>query len=98
MAVTNLNHLTGLSPTLSKNLLSEARQWWTDHVSRHGKHRPPRRRLRLRWLALAALLVLSPAVYSYTRTMLQPSSLPLGVRSVEWLRAHHGNWVVDEAE
>jgi hypothetical protein len=30
--------------------------------------------------------------------MLQPSSLPLGVRSVEWLRNHHGNWLVDEAE
>ena len=45
-----------------------------------------------------ALLLLSPAMYSYTTTMLRPSSLPLGVRSVEWLRAHHGNWVVDEAE
>jgi hypothetical protein len=41
---------------------------------------------------------LSPAIYSYTTTMLQPSSLPLGVRSVEWLRAHHGNWLVDEVE
>jgi hypothetical protein len=30
--------------------------------------------------------------------MLMPSSLPLGVRSVEWLRSHHGNWLVDEAE
>jgi len=30
--------------------------------------------------------------------MLLPSSLPLGVRSVEWLRTHHGNWIVDEAE
>ena len=30
--------------------------------------------------------------------MVQPSSLPLGVRSVEWLRAHHGNWLVDEVE
>src|ERR1041385_3204019 len=30
--------------------------------------------------------------------MRHPSSLPLGVRSVEWLRAHHGNWLVDEAE
>jgi hypothetical protein len=47
---------------------------------------------------LAALLLLSPAIYSYTTTMLEPSSLPLGVRSVEWLRAHHGNWLVDEAE
>ena len=30
--------------------------------------------------------------------MLMPSSLPLGVRSVEWLRSHHGNWLVDEVE
>ncbi len=30
--------------------------------------------------------------------MLKPSSLPLWPRSVEWLREHHGNWVVDEAE
>ena len=44
------------------------------------------------------LAVLSPALYSYTATMLLPSSLPLGVRSVEWLRTHHGNWIVDEAE
>ena len=42
--------------------------------------------------------MLSPAIYSYTTTMLQPSSLPLGVRSVEWLRTHHGNWLVDEVE
>ncbi|HKU58936.1 MAG TPA: phosphodiester glycosidase family protein [Gaiellaceae bacterium] len=47
---------------------------------------------------LLLLVVLSPALYSYTTTMLQPSSLPLGVRSVEWLRANHGNWVVDEVE
>jgi hypothetical protein len=44
------------------------------------------------------LLLLSPALYSYASTMLEPSSLPLGVRSVEWLRSHHGNWLVDEAE
>jgi Phosphodiester glycosidase len=49
--------------------------------------------------AIAVVLVLStPAVYSFAATMLEPSSLPLGVRSVEWLRAHHGNWLVDEAE
>jgi hypothetical protein len=44
------------------------------------------------------LLVLSPAAYSYVTTMMQPSSLPLWPRSVEWLRAHHGNWLVDEVE
>jgi hypothetical protein len=44
------------------------------------------------------VLVLSPALYSYTSTMLAPSSLPLGVRSVEWLRNHHANWLVDDVE
>jgi len=55
-----------------------------------------RRRRRRRFGALLAVVVLlSPALYSYTTTMLQPSSLPLGVRSVEWLRNNHGNWLVD---
>ena len=51
-----------------------------------------------RLVALAILVLLTPAIYSYTTTMLQPSSLPLWPRSVEWLRAHHGNWLVDEVE
>ena len=29
---------------------------------------------------------------------MQPSSLPLGVRTVEWLRLNHLNWLVDEVE
>ena len=58
-----------------------------------------RRRRRPLLIALGALVVLlTPAVWSYTTTMLQPSSLPLGVRSIEWLRAHHGNWIVDQVE
>jgi hypothetical protein len=60
---------------------------------------PARRRLRIRWLvALTLVVVLSPALYSYVTTMMMPSSLPLWPRSVEWLRAHHGNWLVDEVE
>jgi hypothetical protein len=47
---------------------------------------------------LGVLVLLSPVFYSYVTTMLQPSSLPLGIRSVEWLRGHHGNWLVDEVE
>ncbi len=43
-------------------------------------------------------LLLSPVVYSYTTTMLKPSSLPLGVRSVEWLRANGGAWLVNDVE
>ena len=57
------------------------------------------RRRRVRRVALVIVVVLlSPAVYSYATTMMQPSSLPLWPRSVEWLRAHHGNWLVDEVE
>jgi hypothetical protein len=55
------------------------------------------RRLR-RLVALAFVAALAVPVYSYVTTMLKPSSLPLWPRSVEWLRAHHGNWLVDEAE
>src|SRR5690242_19504852 len=64
--------------------------------------RPERGRRRWRRtgvpVALVFLLLLAPAAYSYTTTMMQPSSLPLWPRSVEWLRAHHGNWLVDEVE
>src|SRR5438876_11853792 len=64
------------------------------HERRHAR----RRRVRLRWATLSALVLLSPVIFSYTTTMRHPSSLPLGVRSVEWLRNNHGNWLVDEAE
>ena len=57
-----------------------------------------RRRKRSAVVLLGVLALLSPALYSYTATMLLPSSLPLGVRSVEWLRDHHGNWLVDGVE
>ncbi|MDX6527367.1 MAG: hypothetical protein QOI43_2878, partial [Gaiellales bacterium] len=39
-------------------------------------------------MLVVLLVLLAPVVYSYTTTMLQPSSLPLWPRSVEWLRAH----------
>jgi len=51
-----------------------------------------------RLAALAAVLLLVSVLYSYVTTMIQPSSLPLGVRTVEWIRANHGAWIVDEAE
>ena len=58
--------------------------------------RVPRRRRGL--IAAVAVLVLLIPAYSYATTMMQPSSLPLWPRSVEWLRAHDGNWLVDEVE
>jgi hypothetical protein len=61
--------------------------------------RPLRGPLRLRWLIPAILLAfLSPVIYSWARMATMPSSLPLGVRTVEWLRMHHMNRLVDEAE
>src|SRR4051794_23679310 len=63
------------------------------------RRRRLRRRRRIPRVALLVVVVLlSPAVSSYATTMMQPSSLPLWPRSVEWLRAHHGNWLVDEVE
>jgi hypothetical protein len=66
--------------------------------SRRRASRPGRRLRRAGVAALILLLLSSPAVYSYVTTMMQPSSLPLWPRSVEWLRAHHGNWLIDEVE
>jgi hypothetical protein len=65
-----------------------------------GRDRQVRRRRRLiRRSVLGTLLILLvPVLYSYTTTMLRPSSLPLGIRSVEWLRTNHGAWLVDESE
>jgi hypothetical protein len=69
-----------------------------DSAVEASPRRPRRRRRRGRWVALALLVMVSPGIYSYTTTMLEPSSLPLWPRSVEWLRAQHGNWLVDEVE
>ena len=59
-----------------------------------------RRRSRRRWQVWVTVFVvlLSPALYSYMTMAEQPSSLPLAVRSVEWVRSHHGSWLVDETE
>jgi hypothetical protein len=51
-----------------------------------------------RVVAIVVLAALVPVVYSYASAMLQPSSLSLGVRSVEWLKANHGAWLVNNVE
>jgi hypothetical protein len=81
------------SPSPSPAAAAEARR----RLRRHESRRSRRRR---RPLIVAGVLVALVAVpfYSYATDMLQPSSLPLGVRSVEWLREHHGNWLVDNVE
>src|SRR5512132_533596 len=59
-----------------------------------------RRRRRRRIWAVAVLVVLSPAIYSYATWMLRPSSIAFFPRSVEWVRADVplGNQLVDEIE
>ncbi len=65
--------------------------------SRRRRHRSrgPRKWV---WFPLLALIFLSPAIYSWVQMERLPSSLPVGVRSVEWLRQHHFNWLIDDAE
>ncbi|MCU7730991.1 phosphodiester glycosidase family protein [Actinoplanes sp. KI2] len=60
------------------------------------RKRPSRRVL----IVGPVLVVLLWATVSYTTYMLRPSSLPWGVRSVEWVRQDvvFGNWLADEAE
>ena len=61
--------------------------------------KPRRRKIRLRlWIPVLVLALLSPVIYSWTQMAVQPSSLPLGVRTVEWLRVNHFNWLVDNVE
>lgn len=54
--------------------------------------------MRRRRAVAIVLILLAPVLYSYVSTMVQPSSLPLGVRSVEWVRAHGGAWLVNDVE
>jgi hypothetical protein len=69
-----------------------------------SRRRPPsRRRTKGRprkrvWFPLLALLFLSPAIFSWAKYVTRPTSLPLWPNSVEWVREHHGNWLVDEVE
>jgi hypothetical protein len=61
--------------------------------------RPTRRRIMLRRVvALTLTLVLGWAFISYTTTMLAPSNVGFGVRSVEWLRDHGFAWLVSDVE
>jgi hypothetical protein len=65
---------------------------------RETQRRRRRRQVRRRRAVALLVLLAAPVLYSYTSTMLQPSSLPLGIRSVEWLRTHGSAWLVNDAE
>ena len=57
-----------------------------------------RRQIRRRRITAVAVLALTPVLYSYVSAMSKPSSLPLGIRSVEWIRGHQGAWLVNSVE
>jgi Phosphodiester glycosidase len=65
-------------------------------IDRRRRRSQRRRRRRVVLAVLAALL--APVLYSYITTMTKPSSLPLSVRSVEWVRVNHGAWLVNTVE
>ena len=51
------------------------------------------------WIIAAVVLtLLSPAAWSYGAALAAPGNVPLSVRSVEWLRDHHGRWLVNDVE
>jgi hypothetical protein len=56
------------------------------------------RRRRRALIGLVLCMLVLPFAYSYVSTMLQPSSVPLGVRSVEWARTHGFVSLVNAAE
>ncbi len=65
------------------------------------KHAVKRKRRRLRIvIALAFFALLALAGSSYAAWMLQPTSMPWSIRSVEWVRhkVPFGNWIADETE
>ena len=49
-------------------------------------------------MALVLAIAAIPVGYSYVTWMLRPSSLPFGIRSVEWVRANGGAWFVNDVE
>lgn len=56
---------------------------------------------RLRWrrlLTLGCAIALVFPLASFTGAMLRPSSLPFGIRSIEWLRANGAAWLVNDVE
>lgn len=68
-------------------------------AERRALHRSRVTRRRRRVAVLVVLVCLAaPFTYSYVTTMLQPSSLPLGIRTVEWAREHGFRWLVNDAE
>jgi hypothetical protein len=51
-----------------------------------------------RVLLIALAIAFIPVLYSYVTTMMQPSNVSFGVRTVEWIRDHGGAGIVSRVE
>ncbi|NMO53728.1 hypothetical protein HH310_21395 [Actinoplanes sp. TBRC 11911] len=56
-----------------------------------------RRRIALISLLVVAALVIGPTI-SYARALTAPGSAPVGQRTVDWVRGHHGNGLINAIE
>jgi hypothetical protein len=70
--------------------------------SRDGRGRRARRSPRARWIrlgiVLALVVVLIPVAWSYVHALNRPGTDSLGIRTVEWIRDHGGNGIVNTIE
>jgi len=66
-------------------------------LRRRRTRRHLRRRRRIA-IAVFLLIFFIPAIYSWASTMGKPSSLPMGIRTIEWVRENHGAWFVNTVE
>ena len=49
-------------------------------------------------VGLGLLVLVGVVLVSYTRAMLRPSSVPVSIRSIEWVRGNGGAWLVNDVE
>lgn len=71
------------------------------HDSRRARRRAQaqyRRRRLLAVLGVVAVLICVPITISWAKTMTEPSSLPMSIHTVEWLRQNNMAWFVNFAE
>jgi hypothetical protein len=82
--------------------MSTEPDWPSDEEGRRAGREKRRSRLHRRRIAAVvvaalAILVLPPLI-AYGIAMTKPSSLPLSIRTVEWVRDNHGAWLVNGVE
>jgi hypothetical protein len=87
---------------LSRRELREQREREQAQAKQRGKQPKKQRSKRAKWarrgIALVVVLLLIPVAVSYVDYLNRPGSDTLSVRTVEWIRDHGGNGVVNTIE